>query len=83
MKFPLFKDSTGKPSFSFSMAASTFVLLSLWLLLWLILVPFGIAIPPFDVAIASGWFTPIAALYFGRRMQKGKAEKQEEQGGKE
>jgi hypothetical protein len=79
MRFPLFKDSTGKESFSFSMAASSFVILSLWLICWLVFASFGIPFPPFDVGIASGWFTPIAALYFGRRFTKAKTSQPKEE----
>lgn len=80
MNLPLFKDSNGKPSFSYSMAAITFIILSLWLVGWLVFASFGVPFPPFDVGIASGWFAPIAALYFGRRFTKAKASQSKEEG---
>jgi small neutral amino acid transporter SnatA (MarC family) len=75
MKLILFKDGRNRASISYNMVAATFIILSLWLLSWVILSPFGIAIPAFDVAIASGWFAPILAFYSLRRYTKDVQEK--------
>jgi hypothetical protein len=58
------------------MLVITFVLLSLWLLLYVVVAPvFGaydipFVVPQFDGGTAGAWFAPIAALYGARRYTK-------------
>jgi hypothetical protein len=60
----LLKNSEGKPSLSFTMVYTSF----LACLLWFILSIFKIQhIKDFDVTTASGFLSPMMALYFSRR----------------
>lgn len=65
----LFKDSNGVKSTSFTMMWVSFVILSLWLTLNIAETPH---IREFSSETALVWFSPLAALYFGRKGQKGK-----------
>jgi len=67
MKFPLFKQSDGKPSASFTMMMIGFIICSLWLLASVVESIAGIPIREFNAAEAMAYFTPLAMLYFGRR----------------
>jgi hypothetical protein len=67
MKFPWLKNTKGEPSASLSMSVIAFLVVTLWLLAWLIATPLGAPIPIFDAATAMAYLSPILALYFGRR----------------
>lgn len=67
---PLLKNSDGKPSASFTMVYSAFVVSLIWFALSLFEIPH---VRQFDVAMASGFLTPLIGLYFGRRWSDGKA----------
>jgi hypothetical protein len=67
MKVPLFKQSDGRPSASFTMMIIAFTVVTLWLLISIVEVAFGIQIREFSGAEAMSYLTPICALYFGRR----------------
>lgn len=58
------KDSEGKKSASFTMMYATFLVCLLWLLVSIVNVPH---IRPFDVASATGFLSPLLALYFSRK----------------
>lgn len=61
------KNSQGEPSASLTMALIAFIMVTLWLLVWLIATPFGVPVPVFEAATAMAYLSPILALYFGRR----------------
>jgi hypothetical protein len=63
----LLKDSDGKPSVSFTMVFTTFCVCLLWLTVSIINIQH---IRAFDVTTASGFLSPLLALYFGRRWTK-------------
>lgn len=69
-------DERGRKSHTTTMLVITFVLLSLWLLLYVVVAPvFGaydipFVVPQFDGGTAGAWFAPIAALYGARRYTK-------------
>jgi hypothetical protein len=67
MKVPLFKQSDGRPSASFTMMIIAFTVVTLWLFVSIVEVAFGIQIREFSGAEAMSYFTPIATLYFSRR----------------
>jgi hypothetical protein len=67
MKVPLFKQSDGRPSASFTMMIIAFTVVTLWLLVSIVEEAFGIQIREFSGAEAMSYFTPIATLYFSRR----------------
>jgi len=67
MKIPFFKNTAGEPSASLTMALIAFLVVTLWLLIWLIATPLGAAIPEFDAGTAMTYLMPILTLYFGRR----------------
>jgi hypothetical protein len=67
MKVPLFKQSDGRPSASFTMMIIAFTVVTLWLLVSIVEEAFGIQIREFSGAEAMSYLTPICALYFGRR----------------
>ena len=60
----LLNNSEGKPSISFTMVYSAFAVSLLWYLVSIVSVPH---IRAFDVTVASGFLSPLLALYFGRR----------------
>lgn len=66
-RVPMFKQSDGTPSASFTMVAVAFGLISLWLLVSIVESIAGLDIREFNGAEAMSYFTPLAALYFGRR----------------
>ena len=61
------KNSDGKPSASLTMTTIAFFLVTLWLLVWVVGVSFGLPVPPFDATAAMTYLTPLLTLYFGRR----------------
>jgi hypothetical protein len=61
------KNTQGEPSASLTMSVISFVVVTLWLLAWLVATPFGVPVPSFDAATAMAYLSPILALYFGRR----------------
>ena len=67
MQVPLFKQSDGRPSASFTMMIIAFTVVTLWLLVSIVEEAFGIQIREFSGAEAMSYFTPIATLYFSRR----------------
>lgn len=67
MKVPMFEQSDGKKSASFTMMIIAFAIVSLWLLVSIVEEAFGIQIREFSGAEAMSYFTPIATLYFSRR----------------
>ena len=67
MKIPLFKQSDGRPSASFTMMIVAFTVVTLWLFVSIVEVAFGVHIREFSGAEAMSYFTPIATLYFSRR----------------
>ena len=60
----LLKNSEGNPSLSYTMVYTTFFVSLLWYLVSIINVPH---IRAFDVTVASGFLSPLLALYFGRK----------------
>lgn len=67
MNIPLFKQSDGRPSASFTMMVIAFTVVTLWLFVSIVEEAFGIQIREFSGAEAMSYFTPIATLYFSRR----------------
>lgn len=67
MRMPYLTNTQGEKSASLTMSIISFVIVTLWLLLWLITTPLGIPFPPFDAGAAMAYLSPILALYFGRR----------------
>lgn len=65
----LLKNSDGKPSLSYTMVYMVFAVSLLWYLVSIISVPH---IRAFDVTTASGFLSPLLALYFGRRWSDSK-----------
>lgn len=65
----LLKNSEGKQSLSFTMLYTTFVVALVWFGLSVFKIPH---IKDFDVTIASGFLSPLMALYFGRRWNDAK-----------
>lgn len=63
----MLRNSNGEKSSSLTMAIVSFVVITLWLVFWLIGNSAGLSVPEFDSATAMAYFTPIAGLYFGRR----------------
>ena len=61
------KNTAGKPSVSMTMSVVSFLVVTLWLLVWLVATPFGVPVPAFEAATAMAYLSPILALYFGRR----------------
>jgi len=60
----LLNNNEGKPSLSYTMVYTAFGVSLLWYLVSIINVPH---IRAFDVTVASGFLSPLLALYFGRR----------------
>lgn len=67
MGLPWIKNSKGDASASLTMAIVSFVVITLWLIVWLVATPFGVAVPAFEASTAMAYLTPMLALYFGRR----------------
>jgi len=67
------KNSDGKPSASLTMALLSFVIVTAWLVFWVVGTAFGLHnIPAFESTVAMGYMTPLLGLYFGRRWNEGK-----------
>jgi hypothetical protein len=65
----LLNNSDGKPSLSFTMVYTAFLVAVLWFALSM----FDIKhVRAFDVTTVSGFLTPLMALYFGRRWNDAK-----------
>jgi hypothetical protein len=60
----LLKNSEGKPSLSFTMVYMVFFISLIWFALSIFEIPH---VKAFDVTTASGFLSPLMALYFGRR----------------
>ncbi len=71
----LLQNSDGKPSLSFTMVYTTFAASLLWFTLSIFKIPH---VKDFDVTTASGFLTPLMALYFGRRWSDSKSSQSEE-----
>ena len=67
MKFPMFEQSNGKKSASFTMMIVGFVVITLWLLISIVEEAWGLTFRPFSANDAMAYFTPLSLLYFGRR----------------
>lgn len=67
MKVPLFKQSDGRPSASFTMMIIAFTVVTVWLFVSIVEQAWGLHIRQFSGAEAMSYFTPIATLYFSRR----------------
>lgn len=67
MKVPLFKQSDGRPSASFTMMIIAFTVVTVWLFVSIVEQAWGFHIREFSGAEAMSYFTPIATLYFSRR----------------
>jgi len=65
----LFKNSDGKPSLSFTMVYASFFVALVWFALSIVNTPH---IKSFDVSTASGFLSPLLALYFGRKWSDSK-----------
>ena len=61
------KNTKGEPSASLTMVVVAFVVVTLWLVVWLIVAPLGVPMPAFEVTTAMGYLMPLLTLYFGRR----------------
>lgn len=69
MRVPLFTShKTDAPSVSLTMLVASFTVLMLWLLLFVVGVPF---VPAFDGGTFAAVFSPIALLYFGNKWRGG------------
>lgn len=68
----LLKNSQGKDSLSFTMVYTSFAATLLWFILNIFSTPH---IRAFDVTIATGFLTPLLALYFGRRWNENQVQK--------
>jgi hypothetical protein len=66
----LLKNSEGKPSLSFTMVYTTFLVSLIWFALSMFKIPH---VKDFDVTTVSGFLTPLMALYFGRRWNTDKS----------
>jgi hypothetical protein len=73
----LLKNSDGKPSLSFTMVYMVFFVSLLWFTLSMFEIPH---VKGFDVTTASGFLTPLIALYFGRRWSDSRNSTSEEGG---
>ena len=71
----LLQNSDGKPSLSFTMVYTAFFVSLLWFTLSIFQIPH---VKDFDVTTASGFLTPLMALYFGRRWNDTKTAQSED-----
>lgn len=69
----LLNNSEGKPSLSYTMVYTAFCVSLLWYLVSIVNVPH---IRAFDVTVATGFLSPLLALYFGRRWSDAKNSQQ-------
>lgn len=76
----LLKQSDGKPSASFTMVFLAFNAVLIWLLLSIFEGIGPIKSRPFDAGQAMTFFSPLAALYFGRRFTNAKNQNSGESG---
>ncbi len=67
------KNSAGTKSASFTMMLIGFAVVTLWLLVSIVAKIGHLEIRPFSSSEAMAYFSPLMALYFGRRWQEGKA----------
>ena len=67
METPLLKASDGKPSVSFTMMVVSFIVVTLWLIASIFEEIAGMKVRVFDPTSAMAYFSPLLALYFGRR----------------
>lgn len=67
MNLPLLKQSDGKKSASFTMMVIAFVVITLWLFISIIEEAWGLTFRAFSSTDAMAYFSPLLALYFGRR----------------
>ena len=79
----LLTDSSGKKSVSYTMMLVTFLVCTVWLMLSVFESIAGMHVREFSAEAATFWFSPTAALYFGRKRWPGtkkasKVEKPEE-----
>lgn len=49
------------------MAIISYVIVTLWLLFWILGTAAGLPVPAFEAAAAMAYLTPLLGLYFGRR----------------
>ena len=63
----LLRDSGGKPSVSYTMMLVTFLVCTIWLTLSIFESVAGLHVREFSAETATFWFSPTAALYFGRK----------------
>jgi hypothetical protein len=68
----LLKNSSGQKSASFTMMIVGFIVVTLWLLVSIVAKVGHIEIREFSGSEAMAYFSPLAALYFGRRWQDGR-----------
>lgn len=61
------KNSNGQPSASLTMALVSFILVTAWLVFWVVGTTFGLHVPEFAAGDAMAYMTPLLTLYFGRR----------------
>ena len=71
----LLKNSDGKPSLSFTMVYTSFIVSLVWFALSIFKIPH---VKDFDVTTVTGFLTPLKALYFGRRWSDAKTSSSEE-----
>jgi hypothetical protein len=71
----LLKNSDDKPSLSFTMVYTAFIISLVWFGLSIFKIPH---VKDFDVTIVTGFLTPLMALYFGRRWNESKNSSSEE-----
>jgi hypothetical protein len=71
----LLKNSEDKPSLSFTMVYTAFMLSLIWFGLSIFKIPH---VKDFDVTTVTGFLTPLMALYFGRRWSDSRSSASEE-----
>ena len=49
------------------MALGAFIVVTAWLIFWVVGKTFGLNVPAFDETVALAYLTPLLGLYFGRR----------------
>jgi len=69
----LLNNNEGKPSLSYTMVYMAFSVSLLWYLVSIVNAPH---IRAFDATVASGFLSPLLALYFGRRWNDSKNSQQ-------
>lgn len=61
------KNTSGQKSASLTFVTVAFIVVTLWLVVSIFSKIGHVEIRPFDAGTAMGYFTPLLALYFGRR----------------